>query len=119
MKKIKSIYIDYDSKVKVLEMTPEDMTTQSTAKDAKNSMTTSKSQLQQQPSAGGTTSQVTGNQQVSGQSTSELKESSHQSQSDKNMSLSAMLKAESDISLRRTTQSQEELPLVTETLKNS
>lgn len=113
IKKIKTIYIDYDSKVRALEMNTEDITASTTVqKDMKTSMTTSKSQVPQQPSAGGgTTSQVTGTQQVSGQSISDLKESSHQSVSDKNMSLSAMLKPESDISLRdETQQASEELP---------
>jgi len=106
-KKVKQPYIDLDPKVKMLEFTPDDMVTQ-TAKDTKNSMTTSKSQ--QQPSAGGTASNPTGNQ-VSGQSTSEMKDSSHQSVSEKtSLSVSGMLKAESEISLRdESHQGEEEL----------
>ena len=104
-------YIDLDPKVKTLEFTPEDIAAPATGRDTKGSMTTSKSQAQ--PSAGaGTTSQVTGQQQVSGQSTSELKESSHnQSVSEKTLSVSGMLKAESEISLRdEAQQAEEDLP---------
>jgi len=105
VKKVKTPYIDLDPKVKVLEFIPEDMMAQAAARDTKNSMTTSKSQLQQQPSASG--SQATG-QQVSGQSASDLKESSHQSISEKTLSVSGMLKPESEMSLRDEAQQVEE-----------
>ncbi len=109
VRKVKKPYIDLDPKTKVLEFAPEEMMAQATARDTKGSMTTSKSQLQQ-PSAGGNTSQMTG-QQVSGQSTSELRESSHQSVSDKTISVSGMLKQESEMSLRdESQQADEDLP---------
>jgi hypothetical protein len=110
VRKIKSIYIDLDPKVKVLEFARADIAAQAAGKDTKSSMTTSKSQLQQQPSVGGGTTSQAG-QLVSGQSTSELKESSHQSISEKTLSISGVLRAESEVSLRDEGQaSQDDLP---------
>jgi len=105
IKKVKNPYIDLDPKVRVLEFTPEDIMPTG-SRDGRSSMTTSRSQ---QPSASGTTSQITG-QQISGQSISELRESSRQSISG-TLSVSGMLKAESELSLRdESQQGGDELP---------
>ena len=126
MRKVKKYYIDLDQKVKTLEYTVEDASApQAIRGDTRTNLTTSRSQLQQpsvggtaptapQPAAGQPIGQVTGQNlapQISGQSVSDLKESSHQSVSDKTLpSISGMLKAESDISLREDAQqSQEDL----------
>ena len=128
MRKVRKFYIDLDPKVKVLEYTMEDaMGPQQMRGDTRTNLTSSRSQMQQpsiggtaptgaQPMGGPTTGQTTGQggvPQISGQSVSDLKESSHQSVSDKTLpSISGMLKAESDISLRdEATQGQEDLPV--------
>ena len=106
VKKVKTPYIDLDPKVRVLEFTPEDMAVPTSKDNTKNSITVSKSQ---QPSAGGTAGQGTG-QHISGQS-SDMKDSSHQSLSEKTLSVSGVLKAESEISLRdEAHQTEEDLP---------
>ncbi len=108
VKKFKTPYIDLDPKMRVLEFPLEDMSAPA-VRDNKSSMTTSKSQ--QQPSAGGTTSQPTGQAPQGSESASGMKDSSHLSISEKNLSVSGMLKTESEMSLRdEGQQADEDLP---------